>query len=44
MAHAIQALTDLNPDANVLSIDDDIGAFDMVSCPAMLQSPHTVVG
>ena len=43
IAHAIQALTDLNPDATVLSIDG-IGAFDMVSRQAMLQGLQTVVG
>ena len=43
IAHAIQALTDLNLNATVLSIDG-IGAFDMVSRQAMLQGLHTVVG
>ena len=43
IAHAIQASTDLNPNATVLSIDG-MGAFDMVSRQAMLQAFTTVVG
>ena len=43
IAHAIQTLTDLNPNAKVLSICG-IGAFDMVSHQAILQGFHTVVG
>ena len=42
-AHAIQALTDLDPAATVLSIDG-IGAFDLVSRQAMLEGLQTVAG
>ena len=43
IAHAIQALTDLDPSATVLSIDG-IGAFDLVSHQAMLQGLLRVAG
>ena len=43
IAHAIQALTDLDPSATVLSIDG-IGAFDLVSRQAMLQGLLRVAG
>ena len=36
VAHAVQALTDLNPEATVVSIDG-IGAFDLISRNAMLE-------
>ena len=43
IAHAIQALTDLDPTATVVSIDG-IGAFDVVSRRAMLEGLQTVDG
>ena len=43
IAHAIQALTDLDPTATVVSIDG-IGAFDVVSRRAMLEGLQTVEG
>ena len=36
IAHALQAMTEVNPDATILSVDG-IGAFDLVSQGAMLQ-------
>ena len=36
IAHALQAITEMNPDATILSVDG-IGAFDLVSRGAMLQ-------
>ena len=36
IAHALQALTEANPEATILSVDG-IGAFDLVSRGAMLQ-------
>ena len=36
VAHVVQALTDLNPEATVVSIDG-IGAFDLISRNAMLE-------
>ena len=43
IAHAIQALTDLDPTATVVSIDG-IGAFDVVSRRAMLEGLQMVDG
>ena len=43
IAHAIQALTDLDPTATVVSIDG-ISAFDVVSRRAMLEGLQTVAG
>ena len=43
IAHAIQALTDLDPTATVVSIDG-ISAFDVVSRRAMLEGLQTVEG
>ena len=43
IAHAIQALTDFDPSATVLSIEG-IGAFDLVSSQAMLQGFFLLVG
>ena len=43
IAHAIQALTDLDPTATVVSIDG-ISAFDVVSRRAMLEGLQTVGG
>ena len=43
VAHAMQALTDFEPDATLLSIDG-IGAFDLISRNAMLQGLANVEG
>ena len=43
VAHAVQALTDFDPDATLLSIDG-IGAFDLISRNAMLQGLANVEG
>ena len=43
VAHAIQALTDFDPDTTLLSIDG-IGAFDLISRNAMLQGLANVEG
>ena len=43
VGHAIQALTDVNPDSTVLSVDG-IGAFDLVSREAMLSGLRNMEG
>ena len=43
VAHAIQALTDLDPDSTVLSVDG-IGALDLVSREAMLSGLRSMEG
>ena len=43
IAHALQGLTELNPEATVTSIDG-IGAFDLISREAMLTGLRDVVG
>ena len=43
IAHSLQALTDLDPRATVLSIDG-IGAFDIISRGAMLDGLRSVAG
>ena len=42
IAHALQAITELDPNATVLSIDG-IGAFDLISRGSMPQGLHIVV-
>ena len=41
IAHVLQAITELDPNATVLSIDG-IGAFDLISRGSMLQGLHNV--
>ena len=41
IAHALQAITEMDPNATVLSIDG-IGAFDLISRGSMLQGLHNV--
>ena len=43
IAHALQGLTELNPEATVTSIDG-IGAFDLISREAMLTGLRDVAG
>ena len=43
IAHALQALTDLDPSTTILSIDG-VGAFDLISRGAMLQGLRSVPG
>ena len=43
VAHVLEALTEANPDATVLSIDG-VSAFDMVSRRVMLAALHRVLG
>ena len=43
IAHAVQALTDVNPEATVLSVDG-IGAFDLISRASMLTALRDLPG